>query len=134
MSPFDLFDSVKLKEPLPLSEGGTLPVGTPGAIVEVFDQGEAYMVEFFGSWVKLDDQGRFIPASQEDEGSFMQTVGVEVAKPEQLSLITPARETVGVRVQILSLLDELSESALDEVRDFAEFLRSRQDRARVEQG
>lgn len=133
MSTFDLFDSVKLREPLPLSEGGVLPVGTPGAIVEVFDEGQAYMVEFFGNWTKLDDQGRFIAAAQEDEGAFMQTVGVEVAKPEQLSLITPARETVGARVQILSLLDELSESALDEVRDFAEFLRSRQNRASVEQ-
>ena len=90
MSPFDLFDSVKLREPLPLSEGGVLPVGTPGAIVEVFDEGEAYLVEFFGTWVKLDDQGGFIPASQEEEESFMQTVGVEVAKPEHLPPSSPA--------------------------------------------
>ena len=33
------------------------------------------------------------------------------------------RETVSVRAHLLSLLDELTEEKLAEVRDFAEFLR-----------
>jgi hypothetical protein len=47
MSQFQLFDSVKLKASIPLTEGGTAEMDTPGAVVEVFNQGEAYMVELF---------------------------------------------------------------------------------------
>lgn len=126
MTLFNLFDSVKLKEALARSEDGTLPAGTPGAIVEIFNQGEAYLVEFFGNWVKLDPQEQFTSAAPQEEGAFVQTLSIETVKPEQLDLVASSRETVGARVQILSLLDELSDRDLDEVRDFAEFLRSRQ--------
>ena len=54
---FELFDAVELKEPATLSEGQIIPAGVHGAIVEVFDQGEAYLVELFGEWVKTDHQG-----------------------------------------------------------------------------
>lgn len=126
MSQFQLFDSIKLKEPIPLDEGGTAPEGTPGAIVEVFKNGEAYMVELFGGWVKADVNGDFIPGDREDPDSFVETIGVETVYPHQMSLVKPAKETVGVRAQLLALLDELSENSLEEVKDFAEFLREKQ--------
>ena len=34
MSQFQLFESVKLKEAIPLSEEGSAPEGTPGAITD----------------------------------------------------------------------------------------------------
>lgn len=102
------------------------PVGTPGAIIEVFNNGEAYMVELFGSWVKADAQGNFISTDSEDSESFMETIGVETVYPQQLCLVTPARETVGVRARLLAVLDDLSEDLLEEVQDFAEFLRQKQ--------
>lgn len=43
----------------------------------------------------------------------------------QIHLVTPARETVGVRAQWLALMKELSEDTLDEVRNFAEFLKQK---------
>ncbi len=52
MTRFELFDSVKLTEAIALTDGGTAPPGSLGAIVEVFREGEAYMVELFGDWVK----------------------------------------------------------------------------------
>jgi hypothetical protein len=42
MTQFQLFDSVNLKEGIALEEGDTAPEGTPGAIVEVFKDGEAF--------------------------------------------------------------------------------------------
>lgn len=126
MTQFQLFDSVKLKEGIPLTEGGMAPVGTPGAIVEVFNSGEAYLVELFGNWVKADTHGDFISTDSEDPEAFMETVGLETIYPHQLSLVEPARATVGVRTQLLAVLDDLSEDLLEEVQDFAEFLRQKQ--------
>lgn len=131
MSHFQLFDSVKLTEAIALIEGGMAPEGTPGAIVEVFNNGEAYMVELFGGWVKAAVQGDFIPADREDPEAFMETIGVETVYPQQLRLVKPASETVGVRAQLLSVLDDLSEDLLAEVRDFAEFLRQKQQQKRI---
>lgn len=91
---FQLFDSVKLTEEIPLTDGGTAAVGTVGAIVEVFNDGEAYMVELFGSWVKYDEQENFVPASRDEKGAFMETIGVETVYPQQLKLVKSARKTV----------------------------------------
>ncbi len=41
MSQFQLFDSIKLTEAFPLETGTTVPIGSSGAIVEVFNHGEA---------------------------------------------------------------------------------------------
>ena len=126
MSQFQLFDSVKLKEPIPLDEGVTAPEGTAGAIVEVLKDGEAYMVELFGNWVRADVDGDFIPAPSSAPDSFMETIGVETVYPHQIYLVKPACETVNIRTQLLALIDELSEDTLKEVKDFAEFLKQKQ--------
>lgn len=126
MSQFQLFDSVKLREPLLLDTGDTAPIGSPGAIVEIFNNGEAYLVELFGSWVKAAVGNDFIPADRDDPDSFMATIGVETVYPHQIYLVKPARETVGIRAQILALMDELPDATLEEVRDFAEFLKHKQ--------
>lgn len=131
MSHFQLFDSVKLIEAIALIEGGMAPEGTPGAIVEVFNNGEAYMVELFGGWVKAAVQGDFIPADREDPAAFMETIGVETVYPQQLRLVKSASETVGVRTHLLSVLDDLSEDLLVEVRDFAEFLSQKKQQKRI---
>ena len=126
MSQFQLFDSVKLKEAIPLSEGGLAPEGTPGAIVEVFKNGEAYMVELFGGWVKAEIEGDFVPVDRDAPDAFMETIGVETVYPQQLRLVKPARETVGVRTQLLAIMDELPDNTLEEVKNFAEFLQQKQ--------
>jgi hypothetical protein len=123
---YKLFDSVKLKEAIPLSDGGMAEVGTVGAIVEVLKEGEAYLVELFGGWVKYDELENFVPTASDKQGTFRETIGVETVYPQQLELVQPARETVSVRAHLLSLLDELSEEKLAEVRDFAEFLQQKQ--------
>lgn len=125
MSQFQLFDSVKLREEIPLEEGGTAPEGCIGSIVEVFNNGEAYMVELFGGWVTDDEGGDFIASTREAPDSFMETIGVETVAPHQIRLVTPAREAVGVRAQLLALVDELPETTLEEVRNFAEFLKQK---------
>jgi hypothetical protein len=48
MSKFQMFDSVTLNQDIQLHSGGTAPQGTDGAIVEIFKDGEAYLVELFG--------------------------------------------------------------------------------------
>jgi hypothetical protein len=122
MTRFQIFDAVNLKEKIALSEGGTAPEGTPGAIVEVFKDGEAFMVELFGSWVKTDAADNFVPAEPEEPGAFMETLGIEMVYPEQLTLDKPAREAMGVKAHLNVVLEQLSEELLAEVSDFAEFL------------
>lgn len=95
MSQFQLFDGVKLTEEISLTDGGVATVGTSGAIVEVLKDGEAYLVELFGGWVKYDEQGNFLPASEDEEEAFMETIGVELVYPHQLVLTVPARQTMG---------------------------------------
>jgi len=121
-----MFDSVKLTEAIPLTDGGTAAIGTVGAIVEVFKNGEAYMVELFGDWVKYDPQENFVPATPEEPKSFVETIGVETVYSHQLQLYKPASETVGLQTHLQSILDELSAVKLAEVRDFAEFLREKE--------
>lgn len=94
MSQFQLFDSVKTREEILLEGGGVASEGCLGSIVEVFNQGEAYLVELFGDWVALTDDGDFTPSTREAADSFMNTLGVETVSPHQLCLIAPASETV----------------------------------------
>ncbi|NJN39231.1 MAG: DUF4926 domain-containing protein [Acaryochloridaceae cyanobacterium CSU_3_4] len=98
MTQFQLFDSVKLKEDIAFEDGNTAPEGTPGAIVEVFKDGEAFMVELFGGWVKTNEAGDFIPAGPEESGAFMETLGVETVYPRQLILVKPTRDAMGVKL------------------------------------
>jgi hypothetical protein len=126
MMKFQMFDSVKLREEIPLTDGGTAPPGTLGTIVEAFNDGEAYLVELFGDWVKYDAKENFVPAQSEDAESFLETIGVETVYPQQLRLVAPAQETVGVRARLAAVLDELPEDLLAEVQEFAEFLRYKQ--------
>ena len=126
MSQFQLFDAVKLTSEILLEDGDTAPEGCMGSIVEVFNDGEAYMVELFGGWVVDTEDGGFAPSTREAVDSFMETIGVETLSPHQVRLVTPAREAVGVRAQLLALVDELPETTLEEVRNFAEFLKRKQ--------
>ncbi len=130
MTRFELFDSVKLTKAIALTDGGTAPRGTLGAVVEVFKEGEAYMVELFGDWVKYDAAENFIPANRQDAESFLETLAVEMLYPHQLKLVKPVEETVGVRARLAAVLDELSEDLLAEVQDFAEFLLQKRQRVK----
>ncbi len=123
---FQMFDSVKLTESIPLSDDSSAQPGTVGAIVEVFNDGEAYLVELFGNWVKYDEQENFIPADRAETGSFMETIGVETVYPQQLQLLK--RAVPVMRSQLLAVLDELPDDLLSEVKDFAEFLKQKQER------
>lgn len=131
MARFQLFDSVKLNEAVTLSDGGTAPAESPGAIVEVLGDGDAYLVELFGNWVRIDAEGSIVPSRLDEPEAFVQTLGVETVSPNQISLVTAASGTVGPRVQLLSVVEELSEELVEEVVDFAAFLRQ-QRRRRVE--
>ncbi len=75
-------------------EGGSALEGTPGTIVEVFENGEAFMVELFGGWVKTDESGDFIPAAPDESGVFMETLGRETVSLHQLLLVKSAREVM----------------------------------------
>ena len=131
MTRFQLFDGVKLTEEISLTDGGVAHADTVGAIVEVLGNGKAYLVELFGNWVKYDENGDFMPANQDESGSFMETIGVETVYPHQLILTIPARETMGVREHLTTVLDNLSDDLVAEVRDFAEFLQQRQQQKQV---
>jgi hypothetical protein len=96
MSKFQLFDGVKLTEDILLTDGGIAPISTVGVIVEVLKDGEAYLVELFGDWVKYDEQGNFVSATQTEQGAFMETIGVEIVYPHQLLLTVSAKETMEV--------------------------------------
>jgi hypothetical protein len=46
----------------------------------------SYIVELFGNWVKYDEQEDFVPATQDEPGLFIETIGVETVYPHQLVL------------------------------------------------
>ena len=94
MSKFQLFDGVRLREDIPLIDGGIAPIVTVGTIVEILKNGEAYLVELFGDWVKYDEQGNFVCATQTEKGAFLETIGVEIVYPHQLVLTFPAKQTM----------------------------------------
>ncbi len=130
MSKFQLLDAVTLIEAVALADGEIAPPQTAGAIVEVFKNGEAYLVELFGGWVKAEVGGDFVPATQDEPGAFMETIGVETVYPHQLQLVKSASEMMGVRERLQSVLDNLSEDLVAEVCDFAEFLQEKQQKVR----
>ncbi|MCT7954308.1 DUF2281 domain-containing protein [Laspinema palackyanum] len=131
MARFQLFDGVKLTEAIPLTDGGVAQVDTVGTIVEVLGEGKAYLVELFGDWVKYDETGNFVSATQDEADSFMETIGVETVYPHQFVLTIPAREAMGVREHLRTVLDNLSDDLVDEVCDFAEFLQQKQSQKQV---
>ncbi|MBD1812624.1 DUF2281 domain-containing protein [Microcoleus vaginatus DQ-U2] len=130
MSKFQLLDAVTLTEGVALADGEIAPPQTAGTIVEVFKNGEAYLVELFGGWVKAEVGGDFVPATQDEPESFMETIGVETVYPHQLQLVKSASEMMGVRERLQSVLDNLSEDLVAEVCDFAEFLQEKQQKVR----
>jgi hypothetical protein len=123
MKHFNLFDTVKLIQDIKTEKGNTVSQGSLGTIVEIYNEGEAYEVELFGGWVEYDCQGNFISSNNQSPQAFVKTVAVETLYPQQITLVQTASQTVGVRAQLLALLDELSEDKLNQVRDFAETLR-----------
>jgi hypothetical protein len=123
MKSFNLFDTVKTIEAITLADGNILPIDTIGVIVEIYNDGEAYEVELFGNWVKYNQEGKLIVSHSNSSNAFVETIAVITLYPQQISFVKPARETVGIRAQLLGLLDELSEDKLNQVKDFAETLR-----------
>jgi hypothetical protein len=123
MTHFDVFDAIKLKEEILSTDGETIAAGTVGTIVDLLDDGAAYLVELFGDWIKYDENEELVLADATVPDAFRETLGVEVIYPQQMRLVKPASETVGIRAQLLTLMDELSEDVLVEVKDFAEFLK-----------
>lgn len=126
MTRFQLFDNVKLTENITLSDGGIAPQETRGTIVEVFNDGEAYLVELFGDWVKYDADGNFITVNKDEKEAFMETLGVETVYEDQMILTVSAREIMGVKEHLNALLETLPDNLVLQVRDFAEFLQQRQ--------
>ena len=125
MSRFQVFEAVELNEAIVLSDGGSASAGTPATIIEVFQDGDAYLVELFGNWVTADVHGDFTAVEWHVPGAFMETVGVETVTPPQLRLAQPGTNAFIVRTQLFSVIDHLSEDAVAEVKDFAEFLRQK---------
>jgi hypothetical protein len=123
MNQLNLFDTVKLTQEIKTDKGDTLSENTVGTIVEIYNEGEAYEVELFGDWVEYDQTGQFIPSNPQSPNAFVETIAVETLYPYQVTLVKAASQTVGIRAQLLALLDELSEDKLTQVRDFAETLR-----------
>lgn len=122
---FQLFDNIRLIEEIALSDGGSIPKETSGTIVEIFNNGEAYLVEFFGNWVKYNADGNFIPADKNDKNSFMETLRVETVYENQIILTVSARELMGVKEHLIAMLETFPEDLILQVRDFAEFLPQR---------
>ncbi len=95
----------------------------------MFNQGEAYLVKLFGDWVKTDAAGQFTPATPHEAEAFVETLGLETVVPQQIRLVTPAKETVGVRANLLAVLETLPEALLEEVQEFAESLQDKRQRS-----
>lgn len=124
MSKFQMFDAVTLNQDIQLHAGGIAPQGTDGAIVEIFKDGEAYLVELFGGWSKFTPEGDLIDTSQSDPEAFRDTLDVETIYPHQIDLINVQQQSdkQKVRQQLLALLELLPEESILQVKDFTEFL------------
>ena len=59
MSESQMFDSVTLNQDIQLHAGGIAPQGTDGAIIEIYRDSEAYLVELLGGWLKSTQVGAF---------------------------------------------------------------------------
>jgi hypothetical protein len=123
MKSFNLFDTVKTIEAIPLANDNIAPINTIGVIVDIDNDGEAYEVELFGNWVEYNPQGELTVSNSNNPNAFVETIAVITLYPQQISFVKPARETVGIRAQLLGVLDELSEEKLNQVKDFTETLR-----------
>jgi len=126
MVQFQLFDAVKLTQSVPLNDGALAPPGTPGAVVEVLGEGDAYLVEIFGPWVRPDEQGNTVPAQPGEASAFQRTLDVVTLTGAEMALVTPAMQSVGPQAQLLSIVDELPQVMVAEIVDFAQFLRHKQ--------
>jgi hypothetical protein len=93
MSKFQMFDSVTLNQDIQLHSGGIAPQGTDGAIVEIFKDGEAYLVELFGGWLKFTPEGEMIETSQDDPEAFRDTLDVETLYPHQITPINAHQQS-----------------------------------------
>ncbi len=127
MTKFQMFDSVTLNQDIQLSRGGTALRGTDGAIVEIFKDGEAYLVELFDGWLKFNPEGDIVETSQDDPEAFRDTLEVEVVYPHQLELVAKkhtAEQTA--KIQLFTLINSLSEDKILQVKEFAEFLYQKQ--------
>lgn len=133
MEQFELFDQVQLTEAIPLSGEmsnalellAVTPVGTMGTIVEVLEPGEAFLVELFGDWVRLEEGAGLVRSTPEHPTAFRETLGVETVKAAQMKFL---HRPSAVKGDLFRLLDAMPESLLAEVQDFAEFLQHRQQR------
>ena len=130
MTEFNLFDLVQLLEPVALTGFASnaidpleaAPVGTAGNIVEILEPGEAFLVELYGDWVVSESVKGLRRAKAEEEGAFRETIGVETVYPQQIELIS--RSNI-IRMSLYELIDELPDSLLQEVREFAESLKDK---------
>ena len=121
MSKFQMFDSVTLNQDIQLHSGGIAPQGTDGAIVEIFKDGEAYLVELFGGWLKFTTEGDMIETTQNDPEAFRDTLDVETLYPHQINAHQQS-DKQKVKQQLLVLLELLPEESILQVKDFTEFL------------
>ena len=133
MEQLELFDQVQLTEAIPLCGEmsnaleplAVATVGTSGTIVEVLEPGEAFLVELFGDWVRLEGEAGLVRSTPDYSTAFRETLGVEVVKAAQMSLLHRPNP---VKRDLFRLLDNMPESLLMEVQAFAEFLQHRQQR------
>lgn len=133
MEQFNLLDQVRLLEPIALESdfGNALtaqneaPVGTTGSIVEILESGQVFLVELFGDWVKLEATEGLRRVDALEEGAFQETLGVEVVRSQQMTLL---KQSNVVKVGLFRLLDEMPEELLEEVQTFVEFLSYRRQR------
>ncbi|MFN5139362.1 MAG: hypothetical protein ACK5HK_14320, partial [Pseudanabaena sp.] len=121
---FQMFDSVTLNQDIQLHSGGIAPQGIDGAIVEIFKDGEAYLVELFGGWLKFTTEGDMIETSQDDPEAFRDTLDVETLYPHQINAINAHQQSdkQKVKQQLLELLELLPEESILQVKEFTEFL------------
>jgi hypothetical protein len=116
MSQYQQYDSVILNQPISLPDRTSVPAGTAGAVVEILNDGEAYLVELFGRWVKVAADGNLTETDPFDPDGFLQTLGVETVFPQQLC----ARPDLPQ--DLLARLITLPIEQLQAVQHFAEFL------------
>ena len=130
MTQFNLFDRVRLLEPIALTDyiSNVLEApefaseGTVGDIVEVLEPGKVFLVELFGDWIVMDSDGYLHRAKREDENAFRETLGVETVHNQQIALVD--RSNV-MKVNLFQMLNEMPEDLLQEVQTFAESLKDK---------
>lgn len=130
MTQFNLFDRVRLLEPITLISDmsnaievtDVASIGTVGNIVEVLEPGKAFLVELFGDWIVSESEEGLRRAKADDDGAFRETIGVETVYSQQIELLQ--RSDI-VKARLFQLLEELPESLLPKVQEFAESLRDK---------